>query len=93
LPTPELDAQAAELNAAVRLFADRARRVRPAFGLTDADVPAVAEICRRLDGLPLAIELGATRAATLGVDRCCGGWTAALTFSAEASVPGNTPCA
>jgi len=68
LPTPEVDAEAAELNAAVRLFADRACRVRPAFGLTDADVPAVAEICRRLDGLPLAIELAATRAATLGVE-------------------------
>lgn len=68
LPTPEIDAEAAELNAAVRLFADRARRVRPAFGLTDADVPAVAEICRRLDGLPLAIELAATRAATLGIE-------------------------
>jgi predicted ATPase/DNA-binding winged helix-turn-helix (wHTH) protein len=68
LPTPEVDAEAAELNVAVRLFADRARRVRPAFGLTDADVPAVAEICRRLDGLPLAIELAATRAATLGIE-------------------------
>ena len=48
-------------SAAVQLFVERARAANPRFTLTSQSAPVVAEICRRLEGLPLAIELGAAR--------------------------------
>jgi predicted ATPase/DNA-binding CsgD family transcriptional regulator len=50
---------------AVRLFVDRARNVSPGFDIRPDNLPAIVAICRRLDGMPLAIELAAARASTL----------------------------
>ena len=55
------DPESAGASEAVRLFVDRARLVRPGFELDDQSAPIVAEICRRLDGIPLALELAAAR--------------------------------
>lgn len=54
---------------AVELFVDRARLADPGFTLTDANASAVAQICLRLDGIPLAIELAATRVRVLSVEQ------------------------
>lgn len=53
---------------AVRLFVDRAAAAQPGFALTRENGRAVAEICRRLEGLPLALELAAARVRGLGVE-------------------------
>jgi non-specific serine/threonine protein kinase len=72
LPVPEPesagDLQAVEASAAVRLFVDRARIVDPDFALTMENAAGVADICRRLDGIPLAIELAAARVKVLSVE-------------------------
>ena len=65
-PVPSLDLEAGIDSAAVRLFADRAHSVAPQFSLTKPEeAVAVLTICRRLDGLPLAIELAASRMASM----------------------------
>ena len=61
-PVPPLDRQQA-----VQLFSDRARLVAPSFAITDANRAKVAELCGKLDGLPLAIELAAARMRILSV--------------------------
>ncbi|MFE2727838.1 BTAD domain-containing putative transcriptional regulator [Kitasatospora sp. NPDC059327] len=68
LPAPGSTAQQARGCAAVRLFQDRAAAVRPGFALDGDTLTAVVEICRRLDGLPLAIELAAAQLRTLPIE-------------------------
>jgi predicted ATPase/DNA-binding SARP family transcriptional activator len=67
LGVPAADERAAvEAAAAARLFIERARSHDRRFELTDENADAIGEICRRLDGLPLAIELAAARTTLLG---------------------------
>jgi predicted ATPase len=54
---------------ALQLFQERARGVARGFSLTPGNTPVVAEICRRLDGVPLAIELAAARVRVLSVEQ------------------------
>jgi predicted ATPase len=59
LPPPACSPTEAAGYPAVRLFVERARSARPGFAVTPENVGAVAEVCRRLDGIPLALELAA----------------------------------
>lgn len=70
LPDPADDTrpEALERFSAVQLFVARARDNVPGFSLTDDNARAVSSVCRRLDGIPLALELAATRIRALGVE-------------------------
>jgi predicted ATPase/DNA-binding CsgD family transcriptional regulator len=75
---------------AVQLFVERARRSRPGFALTAGNAGAVAEICARLDGIPLALELAAARARVLSAAQISAGLRdrfQLLTGGARTAVP------
>jgi predicted ATPase/DNA-binding winged helix-turn-helix (wHTH) protein len=69
LPSNSVDVTAADAlrYSAIQLFNERAMAAADSFAFADADVPAVFEICRRLDGIPLALELAAARVGVFGV--------------------------
>jgi predicted ATPase/class 3 adenylate cyclase len=69
LPDPNGGLQSIEESEAVKLFVDRANAVLPAFELTEINAPVVAQICRRLDGIALAIELAASRVKIFKVEQ------------------------
>jgi hypothetical protein len=68
-PLPVVGQDAANEGDAVHLFVQRACAVRPGFALTPANRRVVMEVCHRLDGLPLAIELATARLSTLSVEQ------------------------
>jgi predicted ATPase/class 3 adenylate cyclase len=70
LPVPALDADLESLARAeaVQVFVERVRLQEPGFTLTNREAPAIAAICARLDGIPLALELAAGRAHSLSIE-------------------------
>ncbi len=70
LPDPKKHLTIASLSQyeAVRLFIDRATSIQSTFTVTNANVPALTELCIRLDGIPLAIELAAARVRSLSIE-------------------------
>jgi predicted ATPase/DNA-binding CsgD family transcriptional regulator len=72
LPEPDASSDQVAEAAAVRLFVDRARAVDPAFELTAENADTIAAICRRLDGVPLAVELAAAKVRLLAPESLLG---------------------
>jgi predicted ATPase len=70
-PVPSLKVEAGTDSTAVALFIERAHSVSPRFAMVGAEESAVVEVCRRLDGIPLAIELAASRMASMTASDVC----------------------
>jgi predicted ATPase len=73
VPRPGADLREAEASAAVQLLTARAGLVRPGFRLGQRDLAAIVELCTRLDGLPLAIELAAARLRGMSLEELIAG--------------------
>ena len=69
LPNPKSGLRVIEESEAVRLFMERATTILPEFEMTEVNAPAIAQICQRLDGIALAIELAASRVKMLKVEQ------------------------
>src|SRR5690606_36020645 len=82
-------ADAAWQTAAVALFLDRARERDPGFNPSGPDLVRIGQLCNRLDGLPLAVELAAARTAVLSISELLDGLDASL--SVLGSVPRGLP--
>jgi predicted ATPase len=67
MPVPPLDIDGTSTSSAVELFCERAGAVLGAFEPDADEVAVIADICRRLDGLPLAIELAAVRVSSMAI--------------------------
>jgi predicted ATPase/DNA-binding CsgD family transcriptional regulator len=92
VPEPQGTPSSEELGAyeSVRLFGERARERDPSFSLSPPNALSVAEICRMLEGIPLAIELAAARVGTLSVEQISerlGGSLELLTRGGRTAVP------
>ncbi|MHA3736943.1 ATP-binding protein [Pseudomonas sp. Eth.TT006] len=73
-PTSEPDREQAMAFAALQLFVERAMAAQEHFELSDAELPLAMEICRRLDGIPLALELAAAQVGSLGLSGLLQQW-------------------
>jgi predicted ATPase/DNA-binding CsgD family transcriptional regulator len=69
IPQPHMSADQVEHTEGVELFVQRARAVYPTFELDETNLGAVSDICRRLDGIPLALELAAAHASLLSLEQ------------------------
>jgi non-specific serine/threonine protein kinase len=85
LPAPEAPRSLGPEYPAMTLFAERARAVSPEFRITPENWDVVAQICRRLDGLPLAIELAAARLSSLSLDELLDGLSCRYELPATAA--------
>ena len=68
LPDKKASYEVLARSEAVQLFVERARLQKPGFALTEKDAPGIAELCVRVEGIPLALELAAARVHTLSID-------------------------
>ena len=89
VPPEDVPVNAVSVYSAVALLSDRAAARSPSFAVTERNAASLAKLCRRLDGIPLAIELAAVRLATMSIDEVLdrlddrfrlltGGWRAGL---------------